>query len=75
MRNLLWDNIHVHRLMLMLSHNLWDNIGKTPIFAFRPTRTIMQTCAYEYWVLSTDGKNPILMRSNADYQSKPSWSL
>ena len=34
--------------------------GKAPIFAFRPTRTIMQTCAYEYWVLSTDGKNPIL---------------
>ena len=46
--------------MLMLSHKLWDNIGKTPIFAFRPTRTIMQTDTYEYWGLSTDGKTPIL---------------
>lgn len=33
---------------------------KTLIFAFRPTRTIMQTDTYEYWGLSTDGKTPIL---------------
>ena len=76
-RNLLWDNIHVHRLMLMLSHNfVGTTSGKnTKFFAFSSHANHHANLRIRILGSFHGWKEPNTMRSNADYQSRPSWSL